>query len=125
MLGVDFIRTKAKRKRFTTSGRLIECDNLPKRRIVATFGCLDDGIRFTGAVTAKVVVIDGPEHNATEFIHRSVLCLSAGHLLVVVSDPLIIVVGIRTHGRGVGMNNCPIGVLLDSLADLNMRNEEN
>lgn len=66
----------------------------------------------------EVVVVYGPEHDSAEFVYRSVFALSTGHSLVIVADPLILSVSVWTHCRWIWLNNRPVLILFDALADL-------
>lgn len=81
-------------------------------------GSLNQGIRLASACSTEVVVVYGPEHNATQAVGDHILGLLAHNGLVVIADPLIAPVGIWAHDIGVGLHHGPFGVFLKCLTNL-------
>lgn len=92
--------------------------NLRKTIHVSFFGGFNQRIRFAVAQAPEVVVVNRPEHDAAEILLDHKLRLLPDDVLVVVADPLIAAVRVRTERVGIRLHYRPIGVfLLQTLTD--------
>lgn len=95
-----------------------ELSCLPKGIEHGLLGSLDQGIRLAAARATEVIVIDGPEHDATQPVGDHIFRLLAHNVLIIVANPLVAPVGIGSHHIGIGLHHSPVGILLECLTDL-------
>lgn len=67
--------------------------------------------------TSKVVIVNGPEHDATESFFADIDGLVHDNGDIVVTDPKVVLVGVGTDLTRVGSNHFPV-LLVDAVANL-------